>query len=312
MDDRKSSTKNTMSTPMTPTENDVELAGEEPTPQAMRRENEGPALQNNGWSWDTFKSDKRPRTQYAPASDGGGEVAVRLNVHLRGGQGCCGPAQMLRDVEDTRELPAELAELGVTWDEYHDIFLAQLDAIEQKHFPEGCCCGLSWCALGTCLCLGGSALTLCCAMPFFCKKGYEHKLSLVQPFDVDLREWQANANERLRHRKLFLKTQSRSWMVAHGEGATRYYSRWIAIALNEEEAARLSKEPHLFGFVMSAQQRGAEPPPCGDPCCCLGPNGDGCQHTPDETVCCVHPYEQVRSGVIAMTRRKGKSDRTKV
>ena len=34
-----------------------------------------------------FKPDKRPRTLYAPASDGGGEVAMRLNAHLRGGQG---------------------------------------------------------------------------------------------------------------------------------------------------------------------------------------------------------------------------------
>ena len=167
---------------------------------------------------------------------------------------------------------------------------------------------MPWCLLDTCLCLGGSALTLCCAVQFFCKKGYEHKLSLVQSFDADLREWQANANERLRHRKLFVKTQSRSWMAPLEK--SRSYSRWIAIALNEEEAARLSKEPHLFGFVLSAEQRGAEPPPCncGVPCRCHGPNGDGCQHTPDETVCCVHPYEQVRS----MTRGKGKSDRTTV
>ena len=68
----------------------------------------------------------------------GEKMLVRLNIHLEGGQGCFGPVPMLKLAGDRVTVPPALEKLGVTWDEYHEIFVRQLE-IEDRHFPEGCC-----------------------------------------------------------------------------------------------------------------------------------------------------------------------------
>ena len=60
----------------------------------------------------------------------------------------------------------------------------------------------------------------------------------------------------------------------------RVYARWIAVALNKEDAAQLLSEPHLEGRV-----NGGEQPPCRW----------GVPYNMDESIFCVHPYEQVLS-----------------
>ena len=66
----------------------------------------------------------------------------------------------------------------------------------------------------------------------------------------------------------------------------RVYARWIAVALNKEDAAQLLSEPHLDGLVNGGQQ------PCGcDTYNKLTLSG----LRMDENIFCVHPYEQVRS-----------------
>ena len=67
---------------------------------------------------------------------------------------------------------------------------------------------------------------------------------------------------------------------------SRVYARWIAVALNKEDAAQLLSEPHLDGLVNGGQQ------PCGcDTYNKLTLSG----LRMDENIFCVHPYEQVRS-----------------
>jgi hypothetical protein len=77
---------------------------------------------------------------------------------------------------------------------------------------------------------------------------------------------------------IHIKTQSSSWIETSGQGGKRFYARWIAVALNKEDAAQLLSEPHLNGFVIGGQGF------CG----CAAPQMD-------ENIFCVHPYEQVRS-----------------
>ena len=77
----------------------------------------------------------------------------------------------------------------------------------------------------------------------------------INSFDADLREWQTNANAMFEKYHVYLKTQSYSYMKQHvhvdggGRTSTRIYQRWIVVALNDEDAARLSAEPHLSGIV---------------------------------------------------------------
>ena len=110
----------------------------------------------------------------------------------------------------------------------------------------------------------------------------------INSFDADLREWQTNANAMFEKYHVYVKTQSYSYMKHYdnmdhynndGWMTTRIYQRWIVVALNDEEAAALSTEPHLSGVITNNQ------PPCNCP-----------QTEVDETTgYCTHPYPQIRS-----------------
>ena len=105
----------------------------------------------------------------------------------------------------------------------------------------------------------------------------------INSFDADLREWQTNANAMFEKYHVYLKTQSYSYMKQHvhdvdGRMSTRIYQRWIVVALNDEEAAALSTEPHLSGHI-----------PTNEPLC------NGARTLVDETTgYCTHPYPQIR------------------
>ena len=111
----------------------------------------------------------------------------------------------------------------------------------------------------------------------------------INSFDADLREWQTNANAMFEKYHVYLKTQSYSYMKQHvhdvdGRMSTRIYQRWIVVALNDDDAARLSTEPHLSGIVMKNE------PQCGSP-----------RTLVDETAgFCTHPYRQVRSDTFGI------------
>ena len=170
----------------------------------------------------------------------------------------------------------------MTWEEYHEIFVRQLSEIEDRHFPEGCCNASVAVVPKYLCCLVTSLATLGCAVKWFVRRGLEQQKRHALPFDADLREWQTNANATLRQKyPIHIKTQSQSWIEGAGEGARRCWSRWIAVALNEEDVAQLMSEPHLYGLV-----GGYRPPPhrlCGE------------DISMNENIFCVHPYQQVRS-----------------
>ena len=242
-------------------------------------------------------ADHRKREVYATGKDGE-KVLVRLNMAIEGGQGLFGPNQMLRG-KDRTTVPRALEDVGMSWEEYHDVFVTQLDAIGNEHFPEGGCRGCVGCA-PTCLCP-----FLCPLCPFLCPfirksagKAYLVMEQRINSFDADLREWQTNANAMFEKYHVYLKTQSYSYMK-HDDGNNVYYDndgrsyngriyqRWIVIALNDEDAARLSAEPHLSGIV--------------------NPNEPACQECNcprfkvDETAgFCMHPYPQIRSDYTCM------------
>ena len=227
-------------------------------------------------------ADHRKREVYATGKDGE-KVLVRLNMAIEGGQGSFGPNQMLRG-KDRTTVPRALEDVGMSWEEYHDVFVTQLDAIGNEHV--GCA--------PTCLCP-----FLCPLCPFLCpfirKSSGEAYLVMEQrinSFDADLREWQTNANAMFEKYHVYLKTQSYSYMKHddHGElgrMTTRIYQRWIVVALNDEDAARLSAEPHLSGIVNP-----------NEPAC----QGCNCpRFKVDETAgFCMHPYPQIRSDYTCM------------
>ena len=223
----------------------------------------------------------RKREVYGKGKDGV-KVVVRLNLTMYGGQGCFGPRQMLGRTDRTTT-PRALEDVGMSPEEYRDVFVEQLDAIENEHFPEGCCRGCIPLSPKIACCFFGSLLTVGCLFPFFMRKAAE-KLPLKEQrckaFDAALREWQTNANARFEKYHVRVKTQSHSYLRSKGEGgAERVYQRWIVIALNDEDAAALSTEPHLSGIITNNQ------PPCNCP-----------QTEVDETTgYCTHPYPQIRS-----------------
>ena len=225
------------------------------------------------------RPDLGQREVYTTTSNGE-KMLVRLNIHLEGGQGCFGPVPMLKLAGDRVTVPPALEKLGMTWDEYHEIFVRQLSEIEDRHFPEGCCNACPKRFPKDLCCLVTSLATLGCALHWFMRRGLEQAKRLLLPFDADLREWQTNANATLRQKyPIHIKTQSHSWIVPQGESAKRCFRRWIAVALNEEDAAQLMSEPHLYGLVEDDK-----PPPCGG-----GPT------KLNENIFCVHPYQQYRS-----------------
>ena len=199
-------------------------------------------------------------------------MLVRLNIQLKGGQGCFKPETMLYHAGDSDTVPPALQELGMTWEEYHEIFVRQLSDIGERHFAEGCCHMFVTGVPKLLLCFVTSLATLGCALNWFVRKGVEQQKRLALPFDADLREWQTNANATLRQKyPIHIKTQSRCWGVKTGRRA----ARWIAVALNKEDAAQLMSEPHLDGQIDDRQQ-----PCCGVP-------------SLDENVFCVHPYNVI-------------------
>ena len=150
-------------------------------------------------------------------------------------------------------------------------------------FPEGCCNACPKAFPKYLCCLVTSLATLGCTLHWFMRRGLEQAKRLLLPFDADLREWQTNANATLRQKyPIHIKTQSNSWIVPTGESAQRCWRRWIAVALNEEDAAQLMSEPHLYGWVI-----GPQPQPC--------PTAIDPGTIMDENIFCVHPYPQVRS-----------------
>ena len=220
-----------------------------------------------------------PREVYTTTSNGE-KMLVRLNIHLKGGQGCFKPVPMLKLAGDRVTVPPALEKLGMTWEEYHEIFVRQLSEIEDRHFPEGCCNASVAVVPNYLCCLVTSLAILGCALNWFIRRGMEQQKRHALPFDADLCEWQTNANATLRQKyPVYIKTQSHSWYEQHGEHGARCYRRWIAVALNEEDAAQLMSEPHLYGLVVDDK-----PPPCGG-----GPT------QLNENIFCVHPYQQLRS-----------------
>ena len=213
---------------------------------------------------------RRPREVYTTTSNGE-KMLVRLNIQLKGGQGCFKPEPMLYHAEDSDTVPPALQELGMTWEEYHEIFVRQLSDIGERHFVEGCCDGFVRAVPKFLCCFVTSLATLGCALNWFVRRGVEQKKRLALPFDADLREWQTNANVILRHKyPIYIKTQSRSWEIRGGDHMIRVYARWIAVALNKEDAAQLLSEPHLDGLVLDVCHK----------------HGGW-----DESIFCVHPYE---------------------
>ena len=226
-----------------------------------------------------MRPQRRKREVYRKGKDGV-KVIVRLNLTMYGGQGCFGPRQMLRRADRTTP-PRALEAVGMSPEEYRDVFVEQLDAIENEHFPEGGCRGCIAQCPNIASCFFGSLLTVGCLIPFFCKREGE-KLPLKEQrckaFDAALREWQTKANARFEKYHVYVKTQSHSYLRSKGEGgAERVYQRWIVIALNDEDAAALSTEPHLSGIISTNE------PPCNCP-----------QTDVDETTgYCTHPYPQI-------------------
>ena len=222
----------------------------------------------------------RKREVYGKGKDGV-KVVVRLNLTMYGGQGCFGPRQMLRRADMTKT-PRALEAVGMSPEEYRDVFVEQLDAIENEHFPEGGCRGCIAQCPNIASCFFGSLLTVGCLIPFFCKREGE-KLPLKEQrckaFDAALREWQTNANARFEKYHVYVKTQSHSYLKSNGDKAQRVYQRWIVIALNDEDAAALSTEPHLSGLIQTNE------PPCN----CAR------QFVDETTGYCTHPYPQIRS-----------------
>ena len=114
-------------------------------------------------------------------------------------------------------------------------------------------------------------------------------------FEADLREWQANATEKLRavvpgavvKTQTRVKAERRETHAASGPGNNRrvYYEpvvqdRFIVVALTPEEGVRLRDEPHITGDADSI--------PCPQECVCVF---CACGMEPDrscqlETVCC--------------------------
>ena len=223
----------------------------------------------------------RKREVYGKGKDGV-KVVVRLNLTMYGGQGCFGPRQMLRRADMTKT-PRALEAVGMSPEEYHDVFVEQLDAIENEHFPESSCRGCVAFAPKLGCCLFGSLLTVGCLLPFFNRKLAEGCAVMEQrckSFDADLREWQTNANAMFEKYHVYLKTQSHCYTA----GQERICQRWIVVALNDDDAARLSTEPHLSGIVMKNE------PQCGSP-----------RTLVDETAgFCTHPYRQVRSDTFGI------------
>ena len=128
-------------------------------------------------------------------------MLVRLNIQLKGGQGCFKPEPMLYHARDSDTVPPALQELGMTWEEYHEIFVRQLSDIGERHFAEGCCHGFVRVVPKFLCCFVTSLATLGCALNWFVRKGVEQQKRLALPFDADLREWQTNANAILRQKK---------------------------------------------------------------------------------------------------------------
>jgi len=182
-------------------------------------------------------ADHRKREVYATGKDGE-KVLVRLNMRFR------------LQGKDRTTVPRALEDVGMSWEEYHDVFVTQLDAIGNEHVgcAPTCLCLCTWCPF----------LFLC---PFIRKsagKAYLVMEQRINSFDADLREWQTNANAMFEKYHVYLKTQSYSYMKHYdnmdhynndGWMTTRIYQRWIVVALNDEDAARLSAEPHLSGIV---------------------------------------------------------------
>ena len=222
----------------------------------------------------------RKREVYGKGKDGV-KVVVRLNLTMYGGQGCFGPRQMLRRADMTKT-PRALEAVGMSPEEYHDVFVEQLDAIENEHFPEAGCRGCIAQTPNIVGCFFGSLLTVGCLIPFFMRKEGE-KFPLrerrCKAFDAALREWQTNANARFEKYHVYVKTQSHSYLRSNGDKAQRVYQRWIVIALNDEDAAALSTEPHLSGLLVTNE------PPCN----CAR------QFVDETTGYCTHPYPQIRS-----------------
>ena len=254
-------------------------------PESEKPEPELDCCGNPKMTWPNFEDlSLGPREVYTTTSNGE-KMLVRLNIHLQGGQGSFEPVPMLKLAGDRVTVPPALEKLGMTWEEYHEIFVRQLSEIEDRHFPEGCCNASVAVVPKYLCCLVTSLATLGCALNWFIRRGMEQQKRHALPFDADLREWQTNANATLRQKyPIRIKTQSQSWMEGGGEGgARRCFSRWIAVALNEEDAAQLMSEPHLYGFVI-----GYRPPPHQ-----FCPNGP--PTSMNENIFCVHPYQQVRS-----------------
>ena len=62
---------------------------------------------------DILTKDQRPREVYTTTSNGE-KMLVRLNIQLKGGQGCFKPEPMLYHAGDSDTVPPALQELGMT------------------------------------------------------------------------------------------------------------------------------------------------------------------------------------------------------
>lgn len=177
-----------------------------------------------------------------PGPDG---KAVRVNLLFD--LGCCDHGKGVTDI-----LPGELFANGLREAVVAD-WLAKLPAINSKR-PTKC---------GGCMSCFFTFLVCPCFIGQWCRAQAKN----VKAWDDDMRFWQEQFNkielERINH---YIKTQSRCDVTYDKDGKKRHIERWIAIALNAEESAKLKAEPHMVGDIETG--------------CCGGPN---------ETECCMHP-----------------------
>jgi len=172
-------------------------------------------------------------------------------------EGCCGPAAPFQDGDMPPNMPTQLAQLGVTADEWaHAVKRLNADVNGMKRgmfngpFLLRC--------FATVITLGLVCPTLCA-----------ERKKQMETWDLAMHKWQDEFNEKVLVPKGgFCKTQSLCFVTYGSKGEKqRWYYRWLAVAVQPHAVAHLRAEKHLFGDIENLS-------------CCNGI---------DERKCCMHP-----------------------
>jgi len=188
----------------------------------------------------------------------GPDFVVRVNMKYQT-MGCTRPVLGFQP-EQIKRIQDVMGQRGVDPGELEYWFEERLRVVQEN--VNVCCPDTLWCLV--------FPLMLFC-LPYVCRR----RLEKVEKWDRALRDWQDDMNRQLlRPRGMMVKTQSKS-RVEYFEGERRkHVARWFAIALTEEEAAKLELEPHVWGT--------SDVVACS--CCCFMPHkvveGDLCCHPP--------------------------------